>query len=66
MQSQAAAKVKPRYVLNRLGRKQLIDDENHLYIKDKTEPWWLRGLIEQCSNTALLLAFGRKWVRAPP
>ncbi len=31
-----------------------------------TEPWWLRGLIEQCSNTALLLAFGRKkWVRAP-
>jgi hypothetical protein len=25
-----------------------------------TEPWWLRGLIEQCSNTALLLAFGRR------
>ena len=36
MQSQAAAKVKPHYVLNRLGRKQLIDDENHLYIKDKS------------------------------
>ena len=43
-----------------------LDEAYHLStFLHSTEPWWLRGLIEQCSNTASLLAFGRKseWVR---
>ncbi len=52
--------VNPIYV------KQFLMPEVHRNIlegqvKDwlKTEPRWFRGLIEQCSNTALLLISGR-------